>query len=50
MSNANEVYVTAQVQSALVEVATNGPWTDAKSIALQLIEALDDRDIELRPR
>lgn len=48
--SAVEVYIKVQVMSALTEVAQAGPWTDVESIALQLIEALDDRDVMLRPR
>jgi hypothetical protein len=48
--NAVELYVKVQVMSALTEVAKSGPWADVESIALQLIEALDDRDVMLRPR
>lgn len=48
----SKVYVKAQVESALIEVI-NGFTGDSRLISdvvTRLIEALDDRDIELRPR
>jgi hypothetical protein len=53
-SQAGDTYIELQVQSALIEV--NRGFTGAgligelSDVARRLIAALDDRDIELRPR
>lgn len=50
----SKVYIKAQVESALIEVndgfTGRGLIGELGDVAIRLIEALDDRDIELRPR
>lgn len=53
MPSASDVYIWAQVESALIEVDStlrDGLASDVSNVARRLISALDDRDIELRPR
>lgn len=51
---AADVYITAQVESALIEASSsiglNLIGNELNDAARRLISALDDRDIELRPR
>jgi hypothetical protein len=48
MTSAADTYIEAQVRSALYELNLIG--NPDSSLATRLIEALDDRGIELRPR
>jgi hypothetical protein len=53
MSSASDSYINTQVQSALLEVGEENLSTgfgEISDVATALIEALDDRGIELRPR
>lgn len=53
MSQASDTYITAQVADALYEVLPLRevfPQDKCDNVARLLISALDDRDIELRPR
>jgi HEAT repeat protein len=48
MSAISDLYIRTQVESALAEAC--GELLDEKFVAPRLISALEDRDIELRPR
>jgi hypothetical protein len=54
MSQASELFIKTQVESALLEVnegfTGRGLIGELGDVATRLIEALNDRDIELRPR
>lgn len=51
MSSISDLYIRTQMTSALAEIFNATPRSGGmEELATRLISALDDRDIDLRPR